>query len=48
MKVTDQAHQGIILVLLLATPTMILLAMELLTHPVIVRHGVAQPVRAIF
>lgn len=43
---TDQAHQSIVLILLLATPTM-MLAMELLAHAMIVRHGAAQPDRVV-
>jgi len=40
---TDQAHQCIALIFLLAIPVVLLLAaMELLAHPMIVRHGCAQ------
>lgn len=35
---TNQAHQSIVFILLLAAPTMLLGAVELLTHAIIVRH----------
>lgn len=34
-----QAHEGVIFVLLLATPTVVLVALELLAHTAVISHG---------